>query len=70
MEYTAIYNTPTMKGVEYAFQESNDNNARQFAAWKFTAENILIVNEETGRYIRMGETDELEKIYESRHKNL
>lgn len=67
MMYTAVYNSAVIKGIEYTFDAFTDKDAKQFALWKFKADNILIVNEYAERYIRIGETEELERIYEERH---
>lgn len=47
MEFTAIYDTRVMKGVEYYFYAKDIEAAKEFCKHKFNAKNIVIRNEET-----------------------
>ena len=62
MEFTAVYNTDSMKGVEYSFEAINDAKAIQFCAWKFSAKDILLVNHTTGEFIHLGDKEETERL--------
>ena len=51
MEYTAIYSTESIKGVQYSFEANDVNDAIAFASQKFASfPNIAIIeNDEDGR---------------------
>lgn len=62
MEFTAVYNTETLKVVEYSFEAQSDFKAAQFCGRKFSAENILLVNHTTGEFIHLGDKEETERL--------
>jgi hypothetical protein len=43
--YTAIYNSPTIKGIHYSFSAKNMNQAKKFRKFKFSAKRVKIVED-------------------------
>ena len=70
MEFTAVYNTESMKGVEYSFNAQSDLMAIDFAACKFSSPNILIINHSTGEILHLGDmrkTNAIQRAYNKKH---
>lgn len=71
-KFTAVYNTSTMKAVEYYFKSKNTTDAIKFCKTKFSAKTILIVNHDKQETTYIGDETtckELEKIFLGRHGN-
>lgn len=48
-EYTAIYDTAKLRGIEYAFEAANDAAAVEFCGRKFTKGINITLIEDTGK---------------------
>lgn len=48
-DYSAIYDTESLKGVEYSFKAKDDESAKAFCRYKFSAKNITIRDDKDGR---------------------
>ena len=71
MEYTAVYNTQKLNGVEYSYKAQCDLLAMDFAAIKFNVNNIVIINHSTGEIIHFGDkrkTNAILRAYNKKHK--
>lgn len=71
MKYTAVYNTESMKGVEYSFCVGSDKAAKDFCKEKFYAKDILIVCHGSDFNIHLGDgrkTSALERLYCKKHR--
>lgn len=70
MEYTAVYNTEKMKGVEYSFCAGNNEEAKEFCRNKFNAKEIFIWVHGSDFNIHIGDgrkTAALERSYVKKH---
>ena len=70
MEFTAVYNTEKLKGVEYSFKSQSDLMAMDFAAVKFNVEDIVIINHSTNGITHMGDkrkTNAILRAYKKKH---
>ena len=43
MKFTAVYNTESLKGIEYSFDANNAEQAKDFCRNKFSVKDILII---------------------------
>ena len=64
MEFTAIYNTEAMKGIEYSFKSDSVKEAKYFCHFKFSAKDIVIINhDDNDTTIHMGDKRKTNAIY-------
>ena len=73
MEFTAVYNTQKMKGIEYSFKAQNDVMAIGFTMLKFRVKDIVIVNHTTNETIHIGDkrkTNAILRAYNKKHQTL
>lgn len=54
MEYTAIYDTAKLRGIEYAFEAANDAAAVKFCSGKFAKGVNITLIEDTGKASGVG----------------
>ena len=72
MEFTAVYNTEKLRGVEYYFTAKDIDSAIRFCLAKFSAKNIYVHNHtepSTGQY-HIGDhrtTYALRRLYLKKH---
>ena len=70
MEFTAVYNTEKLKGVEYSYKAQSDLMAMDFAAVKFNVEDIVIINHTTNEITHLGDkrkTNAILRAYNKKH---
>lgn len=68
-EYTAIYDSETMKGIQYYFKAVDGNKAKEFCHRKFSVDDIMIRDEQTGEVFPMVDEYLNDKSYVSRCMN-
>ena len=72
MEFTAVYNTEAMKGVEYSFKADSIEQAKAFCRFKFSSKDILIINHDDEQFpIHLGDarkTSAIHRAYIKKHQ--
>ncbi len=72
MEFTAVYNTETLKNVEYSFNADSVEKAIAFCRNKFKVKDIFIVNNNNRNFpIHLGDgrkTAAIERFYIKKHR--
>ena len=64
MEFTAVYNTESMKGVEYSFKADSVEQAKAFCRYKFSAKDIVIISHDDETFpIHLGDARKTSAIY-------
>lgn len=64
MEFTAVYNTEALKGIEYSFKAESVEKAEAFCRYKFSVKDIVIINhDDNDAPTHMGDKRKTNAIY-------